>query len=335
MRTALMHMRMQLRQGLLLVLLVLIPIFPAQAVVCPPRFLGVNLVPLPTGWYNGAVEMKFPSAEQIAYYRGVGMNAIRLPIYWEELQPTLGGELNPRYVAHTLEFLDLAHAQGMKVLIDLHNYARYRERLIGSPEVPANAFKDVWKRLAGALTRHPAIFAWGLMNEPHHTTGLWHTVAQAGLDGIRQIDNARLIYVGGDGWSNTQSWPTENPVPFVTDPANRVVYEAHVYLDDDFSGRYKTPVGSTDMALRAQQRLQPFLTWLTTHRQRGAIGETGVPMNDPRWLDGLTRFLDLTDVACLSWFMWAGGNWRPDYELSLEPIAGQDRPQIRLLRPRL
>ena len=307
----------------------------AAAVVCPPRFLGVNLVPLPTGWYNSAVEMKFPTAEHIAYYKGIGMNAIRLPIAWEDVQPELNGELNPRFIAHTIDFLDLAHAQGMKVLIDLHNYARYRNQLIGSAAVPSSAFRDVWRRLANTLKSHPAIFAYGLMNEPHNTGGLWHTVAQAGVDGIRAEDNARMIYVGGDGWSNTQNWPQENPEPFVTDSANRIVYEAHIYYDDDYSGRYTTGVGSTDMAARAQQRLQPFLTWLTTHRQRGAIGETGVPMNDPRWLPALTKFLDMTDSACIGWFMWAGGAWRPNYELSLEPINGQDRPQVKILKSRL
>ena len=328
-------MKMQFWKHSIMVLLLLLPISQVSAVVCPPRFLGVNLVPLPTGWYNGAVEMKFPTAEHIAYYKSVGMNAIRLPIAWEDVQPQLNGELNARFIGHTIDFLDLAHAQGMKVLIDLHNYARYRNQLIGTTTVPGTAFKDVWARLASALTRHPAIFAYGLMNEPHNTNGLWHTVAQAGVDGIRSVDTSRPIYVGGDGWSGTESWPTENPMPFVTDPANRIVYEAHIYYDDDHSGRYKTGVGTTDMAVRAAQRLQPFLTWLTANRQRGAIGETGVPMDDPRWLPALTTFLDMTDAACLNWFMWAGGAWRAEYELSLEPINGQDRPQIKLIRSRL
>ena len=307
----------------------------AKPAMCPPRHLGINLVPLPSGWYNGAVEMVFPTATQIAYYKGVGMNAIRLPLAWEDLQPQLNGELDTRFMGHTIDFLDLAEAQGMKVMIDLHNYARYRKQLIGSEAVPEAAFKDLWTRLAGALAKHPAVFAYSLMNEPTHTNGLWHTVAQAGVDGIRAADKKRPIYVDGDGWSNTQNWPVDNPEPFVTDPANQIVYEAHIYFDEDFSGRYKIPIGPSDMAMRAEQRLQPFLTWLTAHHQRGAIGEVGVPMDDPRWLPALSRFLDMTDTACLDWFMWAGGGWRENYELSLEPINGQDRPQIKLLRSRL
>ena len=41
------------------------------------------------------------------------------------------------------------------------------------------------------------------------------------------------------------------------------------------------------------------------------------------------------DAACLDWFMWAGGAWRPNYELNLEPIDGKDRSQIELIRSRM
>ena len=318
----------------LFALVALIPFTPADA-ACAGRQRGINLVPLPAGWYDGAVEMKFPDTSSIVYYKNVGMNAIRLPLYWEEMQPILNGQFNPRYIQHTLEFLDKAQANGMKVLVDLHNYARYRKVLIGSEDVPVASFASFWERLAAALKAHPAVFAWGLMNEPHHTNGTWPAIAQAGINAIRSEDTTRPIYVSGDNWSNSQTWPVQHPVPFVTDPANKIVYEAHIYFDDDFSGKYKTPIGSADVAARATQRLQPFLTWLQAHNQRGAIGETGVPMDDPRWLEALTRFLDMTDAACVDWFMWAGGAWRSTYELNLEPINGQDRPQIQLIRSRM
>lgn len=299
---------------------------------CPAPVRGINLVPLPTGWYNGAVELRFPTEGHLIYYKGVGMNTIRLPIVWETIQPSLYGGLNTRYLAHALEFLDKAQLQDMKVVIDLHNYGRYQNKLIGSQDVPARAFKDVWQRLAGAFSRHSAVYGYGLMNEPHDTGGLWHTVAQSGVDGVRSVDTNRPIYVGGDSWSNSQRWPVVNPTPFVTDPYNRIVYEAHLYFDDDFSGRYQKTVGSTDMAARAAQRLQPFISWLVKHNQKGAIGEVGVPMGDTRWLLALQTFLDMSETACLEWFMWAGGGWRETYELSLEPINGKDRPQVGLLR---
>lgn len=318
------------------ILLILASMIGVSAAACPPRLRGINLVPLPTGWYNNAVEMKFPEESHIIYYKNVGMNAIRVPLSWEEMQPILNGQMNQRYIQHTREFLDKAQANGMKVIIDLHNYARYRNVLIGSGDVPVTSFADFWKRLAAALKSHPAVYAWGVMNEPHHTNGTWPGIAQAGINAIRSEDTTRPIYVSGDSWSGAQSWPTQHPTPFVTDPANKIVYEAHVYFDDDYSGRYKTPLApGVDVVARTTQRLQPFITWIQTHNQRGAIGETGVPMDDPRWLQALGRFLDMADAACIDWFMWAGGAWRPTYELNLEPIDGQDRPQIQLIRSRM
>lgn len=302
---------------------------------CRAPLHGINLVPLPSGWYNGAVELKFPTAAHIAYYKNVGMNAIRLPVVWDTLQPSLFGELDRRYLTHIVEFLDLAHAQAMPVLIDLHNYARYRGKLVGTGEVPVAALEDVWRRIALALSSHPAVFAYGLMNEPHDTAGLWPAAAQAGVNGVRHIDVRRPIFVGGDSWSNAQRWPAVNPQPFVNDPAKRIVYEAHIYFDDDFSGRYKTGPGNNDLAKRAAQRLQPFLDWIAANGQQGAIGETGVPMDDPRWLDAMAKFLAMTQAACMDWFIWAGGGWRPTYELSHEPLEGRDRPQVELLRRHL
>ncbi len=324
-------MKILISRVLLSAALVFAPLASAYA-TCAAPIRGINLVPLPTGWYNGAVELKFPTAAHVAYYKNVGINTIRLPIVWENIQPTLNGELNARYLKNAVDFLDIANAQGMKVLIDLHNYGRYQEKIIGTADVPAAAFNDVWRRLAGAFRLHPAVYAYGLMNEPHDTNGLWHTVAQSGVNGVRAMDTSKPIYVGGDSWSNSQRWPQVNPTPFVNDPSNLIVYEAHIYFDDDFSGRYKTPVGSTDMTARAAQRLQPFITWLAATKQRGAIGETGVPMDDPRWLLALKKFLDMSDAACLDWFIWAGGGWRETYELSHEPIGGVDRPQTALIR---
>ncbi|MBL8480618.1 MAG: cellulase family glycosylhydrolase, partial [Rhodocyclaceae bacterium] len=273
------------------------------AAACRPPYHGINLVPLPQGWYQGAVELLFPTAAHIAYYKGAGMNAIRLPLVWETLQPVLYGELDARYLGHVREFLERARAQDMPVLLDLHNYARYRGNLVGSAEVPLAAFEDLWRRLAAALRAHPAVLGYGLMNEPHDSAGLWPAAAQAGVDGVRAADRERPIYVAGDSWSNAQRWPAVHAAPFVRDPAGRIVYEAHLYFDDDFSGRYKTPPGNTDVAARAERRLAPFLRWLAAHGQRGAIGETGVPMDDARWLDALAKFLDMSAAACLDWFI--------------------------------
>lgn len=298
---------------------------------------GINIFAHPSGWHEGKTDVVFPKNSTIKYYKNVGMNAIRLPIEWERIQPKLFGDLNQRYLSHINEFLNDSKASNLKVVIDLHNYGRYESQLVGSKNVPAFAFEDLWYKLATEFKNNDAVLAYGLMNEPHDTNGLWHKVAQFGVDGIRKADKKRVIYVAGDRWSNSMVWDQHNPKPFVTDIiGNNVVYEAHLYFDDDFSGRYKIPISKNlDLAQRTNERLLPFINWLKKYNQVGIIGEVGVPMDDDRWLIALDRFLNLSKDNCLGWFMWAGGNWRPTYELSLEPIDGKDRPQINMIRHHL
>lgn len=278
----------------------------------------------------------FPTATKIQYYDEAGFTAIRLPFTWERIQPVLFKALDPVYLSRIIKFLDEAARRNQRVVLDLHNYGRYRENIVGTETVPAKAFLNLWQRLAGALGNHRALLAYGLMNEPHNMEGHWPQVAQAGVDGVRASDHMHDIYVAGECWSNAHHWPSVNPKPFVTDPSGLVVYEAHIYFDADYSGHYSLPTNDTlDLALLVEQRLQPFIDWLSKYGQRGVIGEWGVPGDDPRWLHAMDKFLDLADQNCLSWFYWAGGMWSSTYPLSLEPIKGIDRPQMVLLRKKL
>ncbi|MGZ4953781.1 MAG: glycoside hydrolase family 5 protein [Methylobacter sp.] len=313
----------------------------AMAVGCASPERGINLAGAEFGPNRipGVVnyDYRFPTPAKIQYYDEAGFNAIRFPFIWERLQPVLYRPLDPAYLAGIVKVLDDASLRNQHVVLDLHNYGRYRGNIVGTAAVPAKAFSDLWKRLAGAIGDHRALLAYGLMNEPHDTGGRWPQVAQAGVDGVRMVDSSHYIYVAGEGWSNAHRWPSVNPQPFVTDPRGLVVYEAHAYFDADYTGHYLAPLdGSVNLPLLVEKRLQPFIDWLKKYGQRGVIGEWGVPGNDPRWLLALDKFLDMTDQNCLGWFYWAGGMWWSDaYPLSLEPIGGVDRPQMQRIRPRL
>ena len=69
----------------------------------------------------------FPSGSDLDYLKSKGMTLIRLPIMWEKFQPDLGSPLDSNQVSGLKTFLDAAGARGMKVIVDLHNYARYTQ----------------------------------------------------------------------------------------------------------------------------------------------------------------------------------------------------------------
>jgi aryl-phospho-beta-D-glucosidase BglC (GH1 family) len=303
----------------------------------PPLMLGVNLCGAEFGekFLPGIYDKHFtyPTAKELDYYKSKGLLLIRLPFRWERMQPTLNDALDSTELGRLDRFVAAVRERGMRVIPEPHNFARYRDQLIGTADVPNAAFADFWRRLAGHYKDEESIWAYGLVNEPHATQGLWPAAAQAAVDAIREVDKTHHILVPGDGWSGAADWRRNNQNLWITDPQNRIVYEAHLYFDRDKSGTYKKPWEDEQATLTIGiDRLKPFREWLEERNAVGFVGEFGVPGGgdrDPRWitaLEGFVRHLrEIQMPACY----WAGGPWWGNYPLSIEPRNGQDRPQMK------
>jgi hypothetical protein len=60
----------------------------------------------------------------------------------------------------------------------------------------------------------------------------------------------------------------------ITDPANKIIYEAHLYFDEDGSGTYaKTYDQQKAYPTWGVDKVQPFLKWLQQKNAKGFIGE--------------------------------------------------------------
>jgi endoglucanase len=304
---------------------------------CQDQIVGINLAGPEYGSSIASPasgrDYFFPTEPQLFYYKRKGFNAIRIPLAWEHLQPNLYGPLNEKYAAEVEKILLDAHRHKLMVVLDLHNYDRFKGVLVGTEQVPYTALEYLWAKTASRFKDYPALLAYGIMNEPHHTNQTWVFAAQYGVNGVRSSDLIHKIYIGGDDWSGTSAWTKSNPKPFVTDPANKIVYEGHIYLDDDHSGKYIKSTRDLNYSYRANDRLAPFLNWLKTYSQRGVIGEWGIPANDPLWLPVMKIFIEILAKECLDSFVWAGGKWNPNYILSLEPSQdGQDKLLVAVIK---
>jgi endoglucanase len=278
----------------------------------------------------------YPTAQELDYYRGKGLTLIRLPFLWERVQPALYGALSADETARIEQVLNDAAARNMRVILDVHNYGRYRGAVIGSSSVPNQAFADLWQRLATRFKAKPSVWAYGLMNEPHDMNGAWPAAAQAAVDAIRSVDSQHAVLVAGDGWSTARFWRDSNESLRVRDSASNLYYEAHIYFDDDYTGRYdQTYDGEGAYPTIGVERVKPFVEWLQATGARGFIGEYGVPGDDPRWNTVLDTFLTYLDQQQIGGAYWAGGPWWGDYPLSVEPANGQDRPQMSVLTKHL
>ncbi len=316
------------------------PPTPGPTPAGPGYLRGVNLGGAEFGGGNlpGVYDRDYtyPTTTELDYYRAKGLTLVRLPVRWERLQQSLYAPLDGGELGRLDSLIAAIAARDMRVIVEPHNYARYHtasgDQLIGSTAVPDAAFSDFWRQLAGHYQGQNAIWAFGLMNEPHDTGGLWPAAAQAGVDGVRAADRQRLILVPGDGWSSAAGWQQNNASLWVNDLAGNVMYEAHTYFDADNSGAYKRSYDAEGAYPSiGADRLAPFVAWLRARNARGFVGEYGVPDNDPRWLTVLDNFLTALDAAGLGGTYWAGGPWWGDYPLSIEPRNGQDRPQIAVL----
>lgn len=316
---------------------------PPRQVECPP-LMGINLAGANFGlqysdWPGRyGVEYVYPPDHELDYYNSKHLTLIRLPFSWERVQPTLFGPLDRDEVRRIKSFVDSANIRGMKVILDAHDFGRYRPfdeaTVIGSLAAPIASFQDFWTRMAAEFVGVTGVVGYDIENEPHDmgNPATWPKAAQAAVDGIRSVDRNTPIIVEGDGWSNAAHWQSINSALAINDPSYRIIFSAHVYFDHDGSGRYVSPYDQEHAYPEiGSERLRPFAEWLRQHQYRGFVGEYGVPGDDPRWLVVLDRFLEAVRKEGLPATYWAGGPWWGDYPLSVEPMNGEDRPQMAIV----
>jgi len=276
----------------------------------------------------------YPAESYYQKYAEQGLKLVRLPFLWERIQPQLDTELDAAQLALLTQSLDFAHKYGVKVVLDMHNYYRYYKQPIGSEAVPIQSFANAWKLIAQKIGSHPALSGYGLMNEPN-TQGLWPEAALAASKAIRQVDKRSWIYVAGDRFSSAWHWPQSNTQliadPWMRDPSNNLIFEAHMYLDRDTSGMYvdKTETFAPDLGIT---RAKPFVEWLRANKLRGFIGEMGVPNYAPDAIVAMDNLLGYLRENCVPMTYWAAGPWWGNYILALDVSGGSEQPQLAVLR---
>lgn len=304
------------------------------------RLVGVNLSAAGFGAHAALPGVYgkhyfYPAESYYKKYADLGMDLVRLPFVWERIQPALNTNLESAELARLMQSLDFAQKHGVKVILDLHNYYRYYGKLIGTKDVPIDSFASVWRQIAQKVVNHPAVDGYGLMNEPYSTNGLWPQAAEAAARAIRSVDSKRWIYVAGDRYSSAFHWPKYNTTlinsAWMRDPKNNLVYEAHMYLDHDYSGNYANRNEKFAPSLGVD-RVKPFVEWLKANKLRGFIGEHGVPDFAPSSMVAMDNLLAYLRENCVPMTYWAAGPWWGEYVLSLDTASGSHRPQLPVLQ---
>lgn len=280
----------------------------------------------------------YPAASDFSYFASKGMNTIRLPFLWERLQPKLNGPLDQAQLGLIKKALEAAKANKQYLILDLHNYAKYNGQRVGTNDVPANALADLWRKLALEFKDDKtAIF--GLMNEPNGISAPdWANAAQGAINAIRKTGAKNLILVPGTAYTGAHSWHSDSygvsnakALKIVKDPGNNLAFEAHQYLDNDYSGT--KPVCISESV--GVEKLQGFTSWLRQNKQKGFLGEFATADNPVcnKALEGMLAYMEKNSDLWIGCTWWAAGLWwNPSYPFNVQPGKdGSDKPQMAIL----
>ncbi len=295
----------------------------------------------------------YPETQCLDYFKAKGLLMVRLPFRWERIQRTMNGALVADEISKIKSFVQAAQDRGMYVILDMHNFGRYcigdgtdvSEYLrIGTPQISIANYCDVWKKLAAEFKNYTCIWAYDIMNEPYGMLANvpWRDIAQEAINAIRTVDTKTMIMVSGDSYSSASRWQqVSDNLKTLTDPNDNLIFQAHVYFDQDaggtYEGTYEQEGASANVGV---QRLTPFVNWLKTNKKRGFVGEYGVPAAydgtsyDARWstvLENALKYLQDNGVNGTYWS--AGQRWGTGEIMAIQPLNNYtvDRPQMTVL----
>ena len=288
------------------------------------------------------IDYAYPSHQDVDLMAARHVNHVLVPFRMERLQPQLLGPINEAEWTRYFDVVTYAVSKGMTVIIEAHNFARHNGVVLTEVQMG-----DFWGRIVQRFLASERILP-DLMNEPHDmATETWLKLAQAGIREIRRVGFKGRVLVPGNGWDGAGSWAsswygTPNAIAMLGVTDANVVFEAHLYLDTDASGKGTECVSETI----GVERLHPFVTWLKENSRRGYLGEIGAP-NTPRCEKAVRNALAALESEPTLWIGWAwwsaGHRWPLVYPLTVQPILfdagagvvhlGADRPQMEWIRP--
>lgn len=179
------------------------------------------------------------------------VNLLRLQLNvaadWARNKPELYNRAMDDKIENVIpKVLDLGQKYGIKVIIDLHMVPGGNDTQKNSPGIfgsdeAVTRFVALWERMATKFKDHPALYGYGLFNEPRQNYptkyDYWeiqHKAAQA----IRRIDPETPIYVASNLRSSQYTFDYLSPMKL-----KNIIYEVYCY--DPFAYTH-TPYSKRD-----------------------------------------------------------------------------------------
>lgn len=205
------------------------------------------------------------------------LNMFRLPISWQFLvNNQVGATLDSTNLGKYDQLVQACLKTGAYCMIDIHNFARFNNAIIGQGGPTDDQFVSLWTQLATKYaTQEKMVFE--LMNEPHDLDiNVWAATCQKAVTAIRNAGaSSQMILLAGTNFDSAATLVSSGSTAAlmnVTNPdgtTSNLLLDIHKYLDEDNSGTHTT---CTTNNIDAFTTVAQFLRQAG---RKGLISETG------------------------------------------------------------
>jgi aryl-phospho-beta-D-glucosidase BglC (GH1 family) len=196
-------------------------------------------------------------AKHFRLLKEAGFDSVRINLHaFRHMNPTNGYTLGESWYAVLDWALKEAQAQGLRVILDLHEY----NTLGADPEGNKEKFLAFWRQIAARYQRAPDSVLFEVLNEPSRklTPALWNQYLAEALAIIRATNPSRAVIVGPAFWNSIDHL---NELELPASDRNLIV-TVHYYAPMDFTHQGAAWAGRTDKL---------GVNWLGTEKERKAI----------------------------------------------------------------
>ncbi|KAG9235354.1 glycoside hydrolase family 5 protein [Amylocarpus encephaloides] len=235
------------------------------------------------------------------------------------------GALDPTNFAQYDTLVQSCLGTGATCVIDIHNYARFNNKVIGQGGPSDEAFAFLWSQIATKYATTPNLI-FGLMNEPHDIPSLptWTTTVQKAVSAIRLAGAiTQTILLPGTDFTGAQTFISNGSARNLSTVHNpdgsntSLAFDVHKYLDVDGSGTHTECVGD-----HVKDTFEPLARFLREEGRMALLSETGGG-NDTSCLAAFCTtiaFINANPDVYLGYAGWAAGGFSPDtYNLTMTP----------------
>lgn len=169
--------------------------------------------------------------EDFARAAAAGFDHVRVPVRWSSYTGAAPDfAIAPAFLAEVDHLIDLAHASGLTIVIDVHHF----EELDADPAGERARYLAIWRQLSVHYQDQPASVVFELLNEPigvfNDQPELWNELAEQALDIVRANNPTRTVIIGPVSYNHADRL---DDLRLPDDP--NLVATIHTYDPDSFT----------------------------------------------------------------------------------------------------